>query len=48
VFDSGLSVAMTDTLSLNAGLNYRYNSDPGAGLKKGDTLFVTRISVKLD
>ena len=48
VFDSGLSVAMTNTLSLTAGLNYRYNSDPGAGLKKGDTLFVTGISVKLD
>ncbi|CAN5902479.1 hypothetical protein BH11PSE8_BH11PSE8_37270 [soil metagenome] len=48
VFDSGLSVAMTDTLSLTAGLNYRYNSDPGSGLKKGDTLFVTGISVKID
>ncbi|MEO8056737.1 MAG: DUF481 domain-containing protein [Burkholderiales bacterium] len=48
VFDSGLSVAMTTTLSLTAGLNYRYNSDPGAGLKKGDILFVTGISVKLD
>ena len=48
VFDSGLSVAMTSTLSLTAGLNYRYNSDPGAGLKKGDTLFVTGIAVKLD
>lgn len=48
VFDSGLSVAMTNVLSLTAGLNYRYNSDPGAGLKKGDTLFVTGISVKLD
>jgi len=48
VFDSGLSVAMTNTLSLTAGLNYRYNSEPGVGLKKGDTLFVTGISVKLD
>jgi putative salt-induced outer membrane protein len=48
VFDSGLSVAMTDKLSLTAGLNYRYNSEPGAGLKKGDTLFVTGIAVKLD
>lgn len=48
VFDSGLSVAMTPTLSLTAGLNYRYNSDPGLGLKKGDTLFVTGIAVKLD
>jgi putative salt-induced outer membrane protein len=48
VFDSGLSVAMTSTLSLTAGLNYRYNSDPGDGLKKGDTLFVTGIAVKID
>jgi putative salt-induced outer membrane protein len=48
VFDSGLSVAMTSTLSLTAGLNYRYNSDPGTGLKTYDTLFVTGIAVKLD
>lgn len=48
VLDSGLSVAMARSLSLTAGLNYRYNSDPGAALKKGDTLFVTGIAVKLD
>ena len=48
VFDSGLSVAMTAKLSLTAGLNYRYNSDPGDGLKKGDTLFVTGIALKID
>jgi len=48
VFDSGLSVAMTSTLNLTAGLNYRYNSEPGDGLKKGDTLFVTGIAVKID
>jgi putative salt-induced outer membrane protein len=47
-FDSGLSVAMTNTLSLTATLTYRYNSDPGTGLKKGDTLFVTGITVKID
>ena len=46
--DAGLSVAMNARLSLTAGLNYRYDSDPGVGLKKGDTLFVTGISVKLD
>ncbi|GAA0767401.1 hypothetical protein GCM10009107_56350 [Ideonella azotifigens] len=46
--DAGLAVAMTARLSLTAGLNYRYDSDPGVGLKKGDTLFVTGISVKLD
>jgi putative salt-induced outer membrane protein YdiY len=48
IFDSGLAVAMTSTLSLTAGLNYRYNSDPGEGLRKGDTLFVTGIAVKID
>ncbi|MEO8079600.1 MAG: DUF481 domain-containing protein [Caldimonas sp.] len=48
VFDSGLAVSMTPTLSLTVGLSYRYNSDPGVGLKKGDTLFVTGISVKID
>jgi len=32
---------MTSTLSPHGGLNHRYNSEPGEGLKKGDTLFVT-------
>jgi putative salt-induced outer membrane protein YdiY len=48
IFDSGLSVAMNSTLSLTVGFNYRYNSDPGDGVKKGDTLFVTGIAVKID
>lgn len=48
VFDTGLAVAMNATLSLTIGLNHRYNSDPGAGLKKGDTLFVTGIALKID
>jgi len=48
VFDSGLSVAINATLSLTAGLNHRYNSDPGEGLKKVDTLFVTGLTMKLD
>jgi putative salt-induced outer membrane protein len=48
VFDSGLSVAMTSTLSLTAGLSYRYDSNPGIGLKKGDALFVTGLAVKID
>jgi putative salt-induced outer membrane protein YdiY len=47
-FDAGLAVAMTKVMSLTVGLNYRYNSDPGEGLKKGDTLFLTGISVKID
>jgi putative salt-induced outer membrane protein len=48
VFDSGLAVAMTPLLDLTVGLSYRYDSDPGAGLVHGDTLFITGISVKLD
>jgi putative salt-induced outer membrane protein len=48
VFDSGLSVSMTHTLALTAGLNYRYTSDPGVGVKRGDTLFVTGITLKID
>lgn len=48
VFDTGLSVSMTQALALTVGYNYRYNSDPGQGLKRGDALFVTGISVKID
>jgi putative salt-induced outer membrane protein YdiY len=48
LFDSGMSVAINGSLSLTAGLSYRYNSDPGTGLKRGDTLFVTGLSMKLD
>lgn len=48
VFDSGVSVSMTERLSLTAGLNYRYDSDPGVGLDKNDVLFVTGIALKID
>jgi len=48
VFDAGLSVAINAKLSLTAGLNYRYDSDPGEGLERGDTLFVTGIALKMD
>ena len=48
IFDTGIAVSMTPTLSLTAGLTYRYNSDPGGAFKKGDTLFVTGISLKID
>jgi putative salt-induced outer membrane protein len=47
-FDAGVAVAMTKVMSLTVGLNYRYNSDPGEGLEKGDMLFLTGISVKID
>lgn len=48
VFDSGLAVAMTPTLNLTVGFTYRYNSDPGTGFKRGDTLFVTGIAMKFE
>jgi putative salt-induced outer membrane protein YdiY len=56
VFDAGLSVAMSSTVSLTLGLVDRYNSDPGTKpgvvpateFKKNDLLFVTGIAVKID
>lgn len=47
-FDTGLSVAMTQRLSLTATVSYRYDNDPGPGLKKGDTLFITGVSFRID
>ena len=48
VFDAGLAVAMSSRMSLTVGLVSRYNSDPGLGIKKSDTLFVTGVAVKID
>ncbi len=48
VLDTGLTVAMTQALNLSAGLSYRYDSDPGTGLKNGDAMFVTGVSFRLD
>ena len=48
VFDAGLSVAMTKQLALTATLSHRYDSEPGDGLKKNDTLFVTGLSLRFD
>ncbi|CAN5358541.1 hypothetical protein BH09PSE5_BH09PSE5_50600 [soil metagenome] len=48
VFDAGISVAMTSTLSLTAAITHRYDSNPGLGLVKGDTLFVTGLQIKID
>lgn len=47
-FASGLSVAMSSVMNLNVGLGYAFNSDPGVGRKKGDTLLTTGVSVKFD
>ena len=48
VFDAGLSVAMTKQLALTATLSHRFDSQPGEGLKKNDTLFVTGLSLRFD
>jgi putative salt-induced outer membrane protein len=48
VLDTGLTVAMTQTVNLSAGLSYRYDSDPGTRLKKADAMFVTGVSVRID
>ncbi|MFL6696805.1 MAG: YdiY family protein [Vitreoscilla sp.] len=48
VFDAGLSVAMTRQLALTATVSHRYDSQPGDGLKKNDTLFVTGVSLRFD
>ncbi len=48
VFDTSLAVAMNKRLNLTATLAYRYNNDPGDGLKKADLLFVTGIVVKIE
>jgi putative salt-induced outer membrane protein YdiY len=48
VFDAGLSVAMTKQLALSATLSHRYESRPGQGLGRNDTLFVTGVSLRFD
>lgn len=47
-FDAGVSVAMTKTLNLTAGLSVNHNSDPGVGYKTTDTLLTTGLSMKFD
>jgi putative salt-induced outer membrane protein YdiY len=47
-FESNLTVAINSSINLTAGLAYRYNSDPGAGVVRGDTLFVTGVSMRVD
>lgn len=48
LFDSGLEVAMTPLLSLKIGVSHRYDSDPGDGFKRHDTLFTTGIAVRIE
>ncbi|RPH64379.1 MAG: hypothetical protein EHM83_08335 [Burkholderiales bacterium] len=48
MFDAGLAVAINQAMSLTVSLGHRYDSDPGLGPKKGDSLLVKGLSVKLD
>lgn len=48
IFEGGLSVSVTSRLAMTATLTVNRNSDPGVGVKKNDTLFVTGLTFKLD
>ncbi len=48
IFDTKISVAMTKSMNLTAGLSMRYNSDPGAGVKSTDTALITGVSWRFD
>ena len=48
IFDTKISVAMTKSMNLTAGLSMRYNSDPGNGLKATDTAVITGVSWRFD
>lgn len=47
-WDAGVAVAINKLLSLNVGLAFAHNSDPGLGRKANDTLVTTGISLKFD
>jgi putative salt-induced outer membrane protein YdiY len=47
-FDTNVTVAMTKSMNLTAGLSWRYNSDPGVGLKSTDAMFITGVSMRFD
>ncbi len=48
VFDAGISVSISAHISLTMGFTYRHDSEPGEGLKKGDSLFVSGLAAKFD
>ena len=47
-YDAGLTSPLSDSIGLKLTLGYRYNSDPGAGLKKGDLLFVSGLTIRFE
>ena len=48
LWDGGIAVPATQSMNLTAGVSLKFNSDPGAGFKRADTLVTTGISVKFD
>ncbi len=46
--DLGMSIAMTETLSVNLGWSMAYNSDPGTDRQSTDTLFTTGVTMKFE
>ncbi|MBL8324045.1 MAG: DUF481 domain-containing protein [Rubrivivax sp.] len=47
-WDAGIAVPASQSLNLTAGVSLRFNSDPGAGVKRADTLVTAGIQVKFD
>ncbi|MCW5636804.1 MAG: DUF481 domain-containing protein [Rubrivivax sp.] len=47
-WDAGIAVPATQSFNLTAGVNLRYNSDPGSGVKRTDTLVTAGVQVKFD
>ncbi len=47
-WDAGIAVPASQSMNLTAGVSLRFNSDPGPGFKRADTLFTTGISIKFD
>lgn len=47
-WDAAIAVPATQSMNLTAGVTVKYNSEPGSGVKKADTLFTTGISIKFD
>lgn len=46
--DTNITVAISKDMNLTAGLSWRYNSEPGVGVKKSDAMFVTGVSFRFD
>ncbi len=47
-WDAGIAVPASQSLNLTAGVSARFNSDPGSGVKRSDTLLTTGVTIKFD